>query len=119
MSKKYLTPNGVKDENGQFVRVFPVAEPEAPKALESARGASIDELLGKGLYALDLLVKSLLEQISSHSYDRETIINLKDAMSMLHELKKKEKDLLDGMTEDELTQVLLNASNTKGSGSSP
>lgn len=118
MSKKYLTPNGVKDENGQYVKIAPEPTLEPLAKLESARGLSIDQLLGKGLYTLDLLMKTLLEEVSTHTYDRETVMNLKDAMSMLHELKKKEKDLLDNMSEEEL-QDFLNASNAKSSGSSP
>lgn len=117
MTKKYITPNGIgeKDENGIYVKVTPKPPAPVPQGLESDRGTSIDTLLGKGLYSLDLLMKNILEQISSHTYDRETIMNLKDAMSMLHELKKREQDLVDNLSDDDL-EALANAPESKRSG---
>ncbi len=92
--------------------------PDAAPILESARGASIDDLMKKGLYALDLIIKDILTQVSGHTYDRETVQNLKDAMTMLHELKKKEQELIDNLSDEQL-EAMVNASKPTGGAKGP
>lgn len=115
MTRKYITLDGVKDENGQYVRQ--AAAPLEETSMVSPRGLSIDELLQKGLYGCDLLLKSILQNITSHTYERDTVQNLKDVMSMLHELKKQEAALLEDLSDEELKKY-LNAANAQSSGES-
>lgn len=63
---------------------------------------SIDQLLNKGLLAIQRVVEAALKDASTGCPQREHVMNLKDCMGMLHELKKKEQELLDEMDEDEL-----------------
>lgn len=101
MSKKYLTPDGLKDENGQYIKALPPPRKEA----EAPSGNTIDDLLLKGLHATDLLMKSIVSDISTHAYTRDTVMNLKDVMNILSDLKKKERELLDSMGEIELQDI--------------
>lgn len=111
MTRKYITPDGIKDENGHYMRPLP-PKPEQ-EATGPAGDISIDDLLEKGLYMLHLLMKSIQTQISTHTYDRDTIMNLKDTMSMLHELKKREKELLDKLSEAELADLVKEAQDAR------
>lgn len=79
---------------------------EVKKPPSSLIDVSIDDLLSIGLTTLSRLMQSLAVQVTDGTYDRETIMNLKDAMAMLKDLKKEEKDLLDNMSDDQLAQLV-------------
>lgn len=66
---------------------------------------SIDSLMMKGLNAINKLMVIIHTDISTMMPSRETIMNLKDCMTMLHELKKKEQDLLDNMSDEDLENL--------------
>lgn len=63
---------------------------------------TIDNLLKRGLQDLYGLMRAIRIDINTGAPSRETVQNLKDAMSMLHDLKKKEEAVLDEMTDEEL-----------------
>lgn len=65
----------------------------------------IDELMRKGLSCIDKTLKHLMQEAAEGQLCRESIMNLKDCMSMLHELKKREADLLDEMSDAELEKL--------------
>lgn len=102
MSRKYITPNGIKDENGSYLPL--PTPPKVTTPLESPRGLSIDDLLMRGLHTCDLLMKDLTEHVTHRTYDRETVQNLKDVMAMLHDLKEKEAALIEDLTDEELSK---------------
>ena len=105
MSKRYVN----RRADGTIGPVPPPKEVEAVKnmgSIESPRGVSIDDLLFRGLYALDLMLKHLLHEVTTHAYTRDTILNLKDVMGMLQELKKKESELIDNMSEEDIKKLL-------------
>ncbi len=100
MTKKI--PGMLKDENGIYVKE-PVSRP-APDQPDP--DLSIDGLLKKGLLGIDRSLKYILEEITAGKVDRETTGVLKDCMTMLHELKKKEKEILDSLSDEELEKLI-------------
>lgn len=67
---------------------------------------SIDELMGKGLMAIYGIMKSINNEVRSEKYKRNTVMNLKDVMAILKELKKEERDVLSKMTDEEISKKL-------------
>ena len=54
-------------------------------------------------------MRSITAEVNMGTASRETVQNLKDIMTLLLELKKKEKEFLDDMTDDELERLAKNA----------
>lgn len=102
MSKKYLTADGIKDENGAFT---PLPQPK-PLADSKFEDLSIDEELGRGLLAVNRLMTLILQDISMGAPARDTVANLKDCMSILKDLKKSEADILEELDEDQLKKLI-------------
>jgi hypothetical protein len=67
--------------------------------------SDIDELMKRGLLNISRMMSVISEQASSGVFDRESIQNLKDLMSMLNDLKKREQDLLDSLTDSQLEEL--------------
>lgn len=82
------TVPGVKDDSGAFVK--------------EARDLSIDGLMKQGLEALHDVMRSCRKEASMAMPSRECVMNLKDCMAMLHQLKEKEQEILDGMSDEDL-----------------
>lgn len=92
---------GTKDINGIFIKDL-VPEPTPSPEFQDT---SIDDLLKAGLQAIRGAMKAVMSDVNTGLPSRETIQNLKDLMSMLKELKKEEKDLLDNMTDEQLEKL--------------
>ncbi len=103
MSKKYLTAEGIKDENGAFI---PLPQASKPLADSKFEDLSIDEELGRGLLAVNRLMTLILQDISMGAPARDTVANLKDCMSILKDLKKSEADILEELDEDQLKKLI-------------
>jgi FixJ family two-component response regulator len=67
---------------------------------------SIDQLMGKGLMAIYGIMKSINNEVRSEKYKRNTVMNLKDVMAILKELKKEEREILSKMTDEEISKKL-------------
>lgn len=90
-----------KDDNGAYEKVSPVIHQDL----------SVDDLLKQGLLGIQRTLKGIMHEIATAaplSPERDTVMSLKDVMAMLHELKKKEKDLLDDLTDEQLTAMVKN-----------
>lgn len=99
---------GVKDATGSFLPLPKLSDPAAEIKKEEPvpDNISIDALLATGLNAIYRTMRFLMGEIaSSAGPTRETIMNLKDVMTMLHDLKKKEQDLLDDISDEELEKM--------------
>lgn len=97
-----------KDENGFYIKENPKVNPltkEVPAAESSPADINIDSLMGKGLLALDRLMKVILTDISTGIPERDTVMNLKDVMGMLHILKAKEEADLALLPTDQLKKM--------------
>lgn len=99
MTRRYVHPDQVKE----------VKEPEAKPAPEVLpHDISIDDLLGRGIRDIGMiLVKIRSDILASVSVpSRETVQSLKDCLAMLSDLKKKEQELLESLSETELEAKL-------------
>lgn len=67
---------------------------------------SIDDLMARGLQAIYGTMRAINADVATGAPSRETVMNLKDVMAMLHDLKKKEQELLDNMSDDQLQELL-------------
>ena len=102
--KRIASSYGRKDEAGAY---------EPALRVEELRDTSIDGLLSYGLEGIHQLLKDIRRSIADKDYDRETVMNLKDAMGMLHMLKEKEQDLLNKLSDEELEKIARGNSGTQ------
>lgn len=96
-SKAAVIEGLLKKSEPQEDTMIPMADPSA---------VSIDLLMAKGLRALSTLMKSIELDMKMGSPARDTVMNLKDAMAMLRDLKKDERELLDSLSDEQLEQML-------------
>jgi hypothetical protein len=96
---------GSKDANGIFVKTpeSPILEPTLKLPNPDV---NLDDIAKRIVVALDRATKELLTQISSGDVSREVIGALKDCEAMHRELAKKEKDFLDGASDEQLKNLL-------------
>jgi hypothetical protein len=87
-----------KNSDGQYEKV---KTPE-PEPLSLRTDVSIDSLLNKGLLAIERTMKNLATKSCGPGLEREDVMNLKDLMVMLSDLKEKEQDVLESMSDEEL-----------------
>lgn len=66
---------------------------------------SIDDLMRQGLENIYGIIRAIKVDVGSGAPSRETVMNLKDVMTMLRDLKKEERDLLDDLTDEELEKL--------------
>ena len=83
-----------------------VLGPVPPKKKSQASDISVDDLLKGGLQAIKGIMKVVSQEINTGMPSRDTVMNLRDCMNMLYELKKKEKEFLDSMTDEELEKLV-------------
>lgn len=96
MTRKII--GGIKDENGAYQ---PLPKKEVPST-----DVSIDGLLNAGLQAIKQTMKSIHDELNLGSPSRETVMNLKDVMAMLRDLKKDEKDILADISDEQLEKMM-------------
>lgn len=109
MGRKIIQSNQVslKDENGIYVR------PENPDKRSAALASSpvvesdlsIDKLLKDGLLAISRAMRIINMQISTGEIPKGCIENLRDCMTMLQQLKKKEDEILEDMSDEDLEKL--------------
>ncbi len=100
MTRKIV--DGVKDENGMYLKVSPKVEvKEVPDYID----LSIDDLIKRGIRSIYGILKAVEQDVGTGAPERETVMNLRDVMTMLKELKKDERDFLDGLSDEELTKL--------------
>lgn len=88
---KTIPVPGVKDDSGAYVI--------------QGRDLSIDGLMQEGLAALHGIMTACRREAANGNPSRESVQNLKDAMSMLHQLKEKEAEILETLTDEELAKA--------------
>jgi hypothetical protein len=91
----------IKDSKGQYVKV----EVPKPEPVPSRTDVSIDSLLNKGLLAIERTMRHIVERSVHGVLERSDVQNLKDLMVLLQELKEKEDDILNKMTDEELEKI--------------
>lgn len=106
MSERKI-PGGLKDETGAYIKLpKPVAVEEAPYTEPLRHDVSLDDLLSRCMLVLWREVYNLQEATSGGSkLTKEQALELRENTRLLMELKKKEKDLLDGLSDEELADL--------------
>lgn len=67
---------------------------------------AIDDLMGRGLKAIQGIMKAIQADVATGAPKRETIQNLKDMMGVLKDLKKDEKDILASLSQEDLERIV-------------
>lgn len=102
MSKKIIP--GYKDESGSYVK-----EPTPPAPISNSdpkiSDISLDDLLDKHLLILFRETKNLLMESSSGKLNKDNSQCMRDNIKLLIELKKKEKELLDALSDEDLERL--------------
>ncbi len=73
--------------------------------VDTPQDLDIASMRKRGLAAIDRLMRCITSDISTGNPARETVQNLKDAMTMLNDLKDIEDEALEGKTEEELEKL--------------
>lgn len=91
-----------KDESGAYTRRI-----IKPKVEDESININIDNTLKDCLVVVRRIVDKLLEETAITGLpSRECVQSTKDCLTMLIEIKKKEKELLDDISEDELRKIV-------------
>src|ERR1700677_1344771 len=104
MSRKIPDNQGkpyTMDVTGKII--YPEPPTPAPRK-QAIRPVSIDELLQKGLQTVQFIMRSCMDEANPGPPSRESVMNLKDCMAMLKDLKAQEDALLEGMTDEQIEQ---------------
>jgi hypothetical protein len=104
MTKKIVEGPYTVDIKGNIKYPEPPPKPEVED--KGIIDVSIDSLLRKGLETIYLIMKSCREEAKSMAPSRASVMNLKDCMGMLKDLKAQEDALLDGMTDEQIEEYL-------------
>lgn len=103
---------GTKDENGIYTPQEAASVPPTPPKEQDLGHLTIDDLLRHGLEDIYGIMRAIRADVGTGAPARETIMNLKDCMAMLSDLKKREQDIIDSMTEEQITNELTNRKNS-------
>lgn len=66
---------------------------------------NIDALMKQGLQSICGVLRACLLESRTSAPSRESIQNLKDAMAMLHELKDREEEDMERLTDEQLEEL--------------
>lgn len=92
-------------DKGKEQFINKLLEPPAPKPDTAPPDPNIDSMMKRGLESIDRLMRVIYKDISTGAPSRETVMNLKDCMIMLKDLKEREADLLEEMSDEELKKL--------------
>lgn len=90
----------LKDNLGAYLPegAKPLTLPRAPLETD----LSIDALKHKGLQTIQKIMNAVWQEASIGMPARESIMSLKDCMTMLKDLKNEERELLESMSDEQL-----------------
>lgn len=102
--KKIIIPlPGIKDTNGAFIK-----PPAGPKKSRDPKPSdiSLDDLLQKHLLLLYRETRVLLEQsMESSGLNKDDSLKMRENARLIMELKKRQKELLDDMSDEDLEKA--------------
>lgn len=75
-------------------------------AFEIDPHASVDTNIQHAYVAVQYLLARIKKDVQSGNYNRETVTSLKDCLGMLFDLKKREDELLENLSKEELEKIL-------------
>lgn len=88
------------------VRTIPGTKDGSGAFMPETKDLSIDGLMKQGLEALHDVMRSCRQEAKGATPSRECVMNLRDCMAMLHQLKEKEQEILEGMSNEALEEVI-------------
>lgn len=88
------------------VKIAALEASKSSTSTPSPEEVSIDDLMSKGLKAMYGVMRAVNADAASGAPSRNTVMNLKDLMSMLKELKKEEQNVLSVMSEEDLEKIV-------------
>lgn len=88
-----------------IVRTIPGAKDASGAYLPETRDLSIDSMMKEGLETLYDVMKACRKEANAGMPSRECVMNLKDVMAMLHQLKEKEQEILEQMSDEDLEKA--------------
>lgn len=94
-------------ETGKRTVIQTVSAP-LPLEPEMKETTDLDTIMHLGVRNLSKMMNSITKSVNGSVWDRETVQNLKDIMAMLSDLKKREQDLLDSMSDEQLEEINKN-----------
>lgn len=97
--KRIVSPNGVKDDSGAFVKVVP------PPALPVVTDVSLDAIHEKQLLILHREVHRLTELSAANLLSKDEGIAFERCVKILREFKKEEREHLDSVPDEELDKI--------------
>lgn len=95
---------GLKDEHGVYVNA-PVKEPEQVKVQAPDPDLSLDDILKRQLLALNRVTVQLTTRSASGDMTKDEIQSLATCIKVTLELKAKENELLDTLSDEELEKA--------------
>jgi|SRR5579859_6734086 len=99
-----IIQNALKDENGQYLPL-PISKPPKKHRDPKASDISLDDLMDKHLLLLYRETRMLLEESSGGKLSKDSANSMRENMKLIVELKKKEKELLDNLSNEELEEL--------------
>lgn len=82
-----------------------------PEPAKEPVDISIDYLMQKTLRGIAMALDGTINEIKSHggssTPSRECVANLKDCLSMLSDLKKKEQEIIEALSDDDLEHMVV------------
>lgn len=94
MARKLLL-NSPKDDQGRYLPVIP---PEKPKG-------TLEDILQRQLAGLELLTEHLVTAIKGGDIHKDTAQQLATCIKITMDLKAKENEMLDNMSDEELRRL--------------
>lgn len=99
---KRIVPGAVKDDKGIYIKQMP----SKPETDIKVTDISLDDLIGKYYLILHRETKNLLIESAAGKLDKDSSQCMRDNIKLLLELKKKEKELLESLTDEELKDIV-------------
>ncbi len=103
----------MKDENGAFLPSHLIPQPKkrrirAPKAAD----INLSNLMDKHLLLLYRETKALMiESAKGNKLSKDSALAMRENLKLIMDLKKKEKDMLDNLSDEELSKLIEEKSN--------
>lgn len=83
----------------------PPSSPDESAVSSIPPDTGIDDMLKRGLATIDRIMRSSMMEASTGEPSRESVMNLRDCMNMLTELREKEQEILGKMSDEELEKA--------------
>ncbi len=102
-----ITPTWPKDENGMYIKEEPPKTAAPPPAL-TVQDVLLDDILKRQLTALSRVTRQLVLSATAGYMTKDEIQSLATCIKVTMELKMKENELLEALTDEDLEKIAKN-----------